>query len=99
MAAKAVGPCFKRFAFYSQLHAFCISGPPVFSCMHVNCSVCSADCCNMKKSSQLFLYDSQEYLTNFRELLLTSSGLDLQPYSAERMLAGIQHPMPLLSAA
>lgn len=44
-------------------------------------------------------WDMKEYLTNFGELLLTSSGLDLQPYSAERMLAGIQHPILLLAAA
>jgi len=41
----------------------------------------------------------QEYLTNFRDLVLTPSGLGLQPYSAERMLAGIRHPVPLLLAA
>ena len=41
----------------------------------------------------------QVYLTNFRELALTPSGLGLQPYSFERMLHGIKHPVPLLLAA
>ncbi|DBA86540.1 TPA: hypothetical protein ACH3X2_005509 [Trebouxia sp. C0005] len=44
-------------------------------------------------------WDMKEYLSNFRDLVLTPSGLGLQPYSAERMLAGIRHPVPLLLAA
>lgn len=44
-------------------------------------------------------WDMREYLTHFRELLLTVSGLDLQPYSAERILAAIRRPLPLLAAA
>lgn len=41
----------------------------------------------------------QGYLTSFRDLILTPSGLGLQPYSFERMLHRIKHPLPLLLAA
>ena len=95
MAAKAVDPRLKRFALHLQIHAFSISAVILAQSVCVQQMLCPLTV----SSSQLFLCDSQEYLTNFEELLLTSSGLDLQPYSAERMLAGIQHPMLLLSAA
>lgn len=41
----------------------------------------------------------QEYLTLNPDLLLTPCGLDLQPYSADRMLASIRHPLFSLRAA
>lgn len=44
-------------------------------------------------------WDMKEYLNNFKDLLLTPSGLGLQPYSADRMLAGIKHPVLLIMAA
>ena len=70
------------------------------------CQLLPGDSC--KKALMLFtdkgraedsVHGVQEYLTDFRDLLLTPNGLELQPYSFERMLHRISHPVPLLLAA